>query len=179
MTAEHSTLLLNSNAIRRILQRISHEIAERNEDSQSVVLIGIQRGGVILAERIGGFLQQIWGHPVPVGQLDVSMHRDDLDQRAVPDVYPTRIPADLNDKVVVLMDDVLFSGRTTRAALDAIHDLGRPRSIQLAVLVDRGHRQLPIKPDFVGKNMPTRLNEQIRVLFQESGQEEAVYLVKS
>jgi len=161
-----------------VLTRIGHEIAERNDDGQSVVLVGVQRGGIHLANRLGEILKNIWGHPVPVGSLDVSMHRDDLGRQPVPKVHPTVIPFDLHDRTVVLVDDVLFSGRTTRAAMDALNDFGRPRRIQLAVLIDRGHRQLPIKADFVGKNVPTSMNEQIDVQLQEQGGPDIVYLEK-
>ncbi len=171
-------ILLNSSAINRALTRIAHEIAERNEESEKLVVIGIQRGGVHLAKRLGKLLTEILGHPVPAGAIDVSMHRDDLDQRLTPDVHPTQIPVDITGKTIVLVDDVLFRGRTTRAALDALNDFGRPRSIQLAVLVDRGHRELPIKADYVGKNIPTALPERINVSLREDGGNEMVLLEK-
>ena len=171
-------LILNASAIQRALTRIAHEIAERNDISAEVALVGIQRGGVFLAQRLGASLAGIWGHPVPTGSLDVSMHRDDLDQRITPDVHPTLIPFNLNAKTVVLVDDVLFSGRTVRAALDALNDFGRPQYIQLAVLIDRGHRELPIKADFVGKNVPTALAENVRVRLKEAGGKDEVCLEK-
>jgi pyrimidine operon attenuation protein / uracil phosphoribosyltransferase len=124
---------------------------------------------VPLARRLGALLSGIWGSAVATGSLDVSMHRDDLDQRAAPNVQPTEIPFDVTGKTVVLVDDVLFSGRTIRAALDALNDFGRPKRIQLAVLVDRGHRELPIKADFVGKNVPTSMNEVVAVRLTEMG----------
>ena len=170
------TIILNAQAIHRVLTRIAHEIVERNDNSQSVVIVGVQRGGIHLAERIGALLKGIWVGPVPVGRLDVSMHRDDLDQHAAPTIHPTAMPFDLNGKTVVLVEDVLFSGRTTRAALDALNDFGRPRRIQLAVLVDRGHRELPIKPDFIGKNDTTAMNERIDVQMKEDGGDDVVYL---
>ena len=173
------TIILNAQAIHRVLTRIAHEIVERNDNSQAVVIVGVQRGGIHLAERIGALLKGIWGGPVPVGRLDVSMHRDDLDQHAAPTIHPTVMPFDLNGKTVVLVDDVLFSGRTTRAALDALNDFGRPRRIQLAVLVDRGHRELPIKPDFIGKNVPTAMNERIDVQLKEDDGDDVVYLEKT
>ena len=173
------TIILNAQAIHRVLTRIAHEIVERNDNSQSVVIVGVQRGGIHLAERVGALLKGIWGGPVPVGRIDVSMHRDDLDSHAAPTIHPTVMPFDLNGKTVVLVDDVLFSGRTTRAALDALNDFGRPRRIQLAVLVDRGHRELPIKPDFIGKNVPTAMNERIDVRLKEDGGEDVVYLEKT
>jgi pyrimidine operon attenuation protein/uracil phosphoribosyltransferase len=171
-----STLILNAAALQRGLTRIAHEIAERNDNSAEVVVIGIQRGGVHLARRLSALLSEIWKHPVPNGSLDVSMHRDDLDQRLSPDIHPTVIPFDITAKTVVLVDDVLFSGRTTRAAMDALNDFGRPRRIQLAVLIDRGHRDLPIKADFVGKNVPTALGENIRVQLAEAEGEDSVHL---
>jgi pyrimidine operon attenuation protein / uracil phosphoribosyltransferase len=164
-----STVILNAAAIQRALARIAHEIAERNEASAEVVLVGIQRGGVPLAERLGGILAGIWGQPVPTGSLDVSMHRDDLDQRVAPNVHPTVIPFDVTGRTVVLVDDVLFNGRTVRAAMDALNDFGRPKCIQLAVLIDRGHRELPIKADFVGKNVPTAPTEKVRVRLGQPG----------
>ena len=162
-----SIVILDAGAIGRALTRIAHEIAERNEHSPDVVLVGIPAGGDVLARRLGDILSGIWKYPVPVGSLDVSMHRDDLDRRAAPEVHPTVMPFDVNGKTVVLVDDVLFSGRTTRAAMDALNDFGRPRKIQLAVLVDRGHRELPIKADFVGKNVPTGQDENIHVRLGE------------
>ena len=171
-----STVILNAVAIQRALTRIAHEIAERNEVSAEVVLIGIQQGGVALAERLGALLTGIAGSPVPCGSLDVSMHRDDLDHRAAPKVHPTVIPFDVTGKTVVLVDDVLFSGRTIRAAMDSLNDFGRPKRIQLAVLIDRGHRELPIKADFVGKNQPTSLAEKVHVRIGEAGAEDEVVL---
>ena len=163
------TVILDAVAIQRALTRIAHEIAERNEQSTEVALAGIPVGGDHLAARLAKILTGIWNHPVPVGVLDVSMHRDDLDQRIAPTVHPTDIPFDVNGKTIVLVDDVLFSGRTTRAAMDALTDFGRPKRIQLAVLVDRGHRELPIKADFVGKNVPTSITEKILVRLTEGG----------
>jgi pyrimidine operon attenuation protein/uracil phosphoribosyltransferase len=173
-----STLILNDAAIQRALTRIAHEIAERNEAGSEVVLVGIQRGGVPLGQRLGKLLTGIWGHAVPTGSLDVSMHRDDLDRRAAPNVQPTVIPFDVTGKTVVLVDDVLFSGRTIRAAMDSLNDFGRPRRIQLAVLIDRGHRELPIKADFVGKNVPTAHTERVRVRLTEMGSADEVVIEK-
>ena len=174
-----TTVILNGPAIGRALTRIAHEIAERNEAGGEVVVVGIQRGGVPLADRLGGLLAGIWGHAVSAGQLDVSMHRDDLDRRAAPTVYPTIIPFDVTGKTVVLVDDVLFSGRTTRAAMDALNDFGRPKQIQLAVLVDRGHRELPIRADFVGKNVPTSQIEKVHVNLKELGGTDEVVLERN
>jgi len=171
-------LILNAAAVDRALTRIAHEIAERNDVSNDVVLVGVQRGGVHLAHRLGRLLEGIWKHPVPSGSLDVAMHRDDLDQQVAPAIHPTVIPFNVTGKTVVLVDDVLFSGRTTRAALDALNDFGRPRRVQLAVLVDRGHRELPVKADFIGKNVPTSLAERINVQLKESDGVDAVHLEK-
>ena len=171
-------LILNATAVERALSRIAHEIAERNDDASEVVLVGVQRGGVYLAQRLAVLLGGIWNQGVPVGKLDVAMHRDDLDQQPAPQIHPTEIPGNISGKTVVLVDDVLFSGRTTRAALDALNDFGRPRRIQLAVLVDRGHRELPIKADFVGKNVPTSLAERVELRYREEGGVDAVYLSK-
>ena len=174
-----ATIVLNATAIQRALTRIAHEINERNEVSADVVLVGVQSGGVPLAQRLASLLQGIYGHPVPAGALDVSMHRDDLGQRAAPTVHPTTIPFDVTGKTVVLVDDVLFSGRTIRAAMDSLNDFGRPKKIQLAVLVDRGHRELPIKADFVGKNVPTSLAEKVRVRVGEASQPDEVLLERN
>lgn len=172
------TVILNASTLQRALTRIAHEIAERNDNGSGVILVGVQRGGVFLARRLADLLAGIWGQPVPVGSVDVGMHRDDLGRQTAPAIHPTLIPCDITGRVVVLVDDVLFSGRTTRAALDALTDLGRPKRIQLAVLVDRGHRELPIKADFVGKNVPTALSETIHVRLRESDGEDGVYLEK-
>ena len=172
-------LLLDAAALARALTRIAHEIVERNESSAEVVLVGVQTGGVHLARRLSRTLGDLWGQPVPAGTLDVNMHRDDLAQQPAPTVHPTQMPGDITGKTVVLVDDVLFSGRTTRAALDALNDFGRPRRVQLAVLVDRGHRELPIKADFVGKNIPTRANERVNVKLAEADGEDGVWLVKN
>jgi pyrimidine operon attenuation protein / uracil phosphoribosyltransferase len=171
-------VVLSATALERALKRMAHEIAERNESGKELVVIGVQRGGVFLASRLTNLLQEILGQPVPMGSLDVSMHRDDIGTNAAPRVQPTIIPFDVTGKTVVLVDDVLFSGRTTRAALDALNDFGRPQRIQLAVLIDRGHRELPIKADFVGKNVPTSLRERVNVQFREDGGQDIVTLEK-
>ena len=170
------TVILNAAAIQRALTRIAHEIAERNETGEELALVGIQRGGVPMAQRLSSLLAGIWGQAMAAGVLDVSMHRDDLDRRIAPTVQPTIIPFDVNGKTVVLVDDVLYSGRTIRAAMDALNDFGRPKRIQLAVLIDRGHRELPITADFIGKNLPTAQNENVRVHFSESGGVDEVVL---
>jgi len=171
-------VILNAPAIQRALTRIAHEIAERNESSAEVVLVGIPLVGDQLAFRLGKILSEIWKAPVPVGVLDVSMHRDDLDQRAAPMIHPTVMPFDVSGRTVVLVDDVLFTGRTTRAAMDALNDFGRPKCIQLAVLVDRGHRELPVRADFVGKNVPTAITEKVRVRLDVPDQADEVLLDK-
>jgi len=175
-TMADTKLLIDADAIQRSLTRIAHEIAEANTDSKSVGLIGIQRGGVHLAWRLAKLLGSIWGHDAPVGVLGVSMHRDDIAQRGIVNVQPTEVPFDVEGKTIVLIDDVLFNGRTVRAALDAVHHLGRPRRIQLAVLIDRGHRELPIKPDYVGNNVPTAFEERIGVSLSEAGGDDSVTL---
>jgi pyrimidine operon attenuation protein/uracil phosphoribosyltransferase len=174
-----ATVILNAAAIERVLTRVAHEIAERNEQAGEIVLVGIQKGGVPLAEKLAALLGKIWKMAVPAGRLDVSMHRDDLDRRVAPQVQPTVIPFDVNGRTVVLVDDVLFSGRTIRAAMDALTDFGRPKRIQLAVLIDRGHRELPIKADFVGKNLPTSPAEKVVVHVGMPGKENEVFLEKS
>ena len=171
-------VILSPTALERTLKRMAHEIAERNDVAKDVVLVGVQRGGVFLANRLIGLLKEILGQAIPTGSLDVSMHRDDIGTQLAPNVHPTVIPFDVTGKTVVLVDDVLFSGRTTRAALDALNDFGRPQRVQLAVLIDRGHRELPIKADFVGKNVPTSLRERVNVQLKEDGGKDIVTLQK-
>lgn len=155
--------VLGPDDVRRAITRIGHEIVERNKGLEGVVLVGLQRGGVWIAEAIAAAIERSEpGRSVPIGRLDVSLYRDDIGIRPVVPGSVTDIPVALDGASVVLVDDVLFTGRTVRAALDALADYGRPRCVQLAVLVDRGHRELPIRPDFVGKNLPTRLNEDVR-----------------
>ncbi|MBW1604605.1 bifunctional pyr operon transcriptional regulator/uracil phosphoribosyltransferase PyrR [Streptomyces sp. JJ66] len=163
--------------IARVLTRIAHEIVERAKGADDVVLLGIPTRGVHLAERLGAKLADITSRPVPVGSLDITMYRDDLRLRPARALARTEIPGDgIEGALVVLVDDVLFSGRTIRAALDALGDLGRPRAVQLAVLVDRGHRELPIRADYVGKNLPTSLRETVRVQLAEEDGRDAVLL---
>jgi pyrimidine operon attenuation protein/uracil phosphoribosyltransferase len=154
---------MDADDVRRALWRMSHEILEHNHGLSNVVLIGLQTGGVPLATKLADNLAEIEGSQVPVGYLDVAFYRDDIGLRPVSPREPTNIPFDLTTKTVVLVDDVLFTGRTIRAALDAITDFGRPGSVQLAVMIDRGHRELPIRPDFIGKNLPTRRDELVDV----------------
>jgi pyrimidine operon attenuation protein/uracil phosphoribosyltransferase len=155
--------------IRRALTRIAHEILERNKGASGVALVGIAARGDDLARRLAGEIERIEGSAVPVGALDITFYRDDIGMRSeAPEVHETRIGFDITGRTVVLVDDVLFTGRTIRAALDALVDFGRPTAIQLAVLIDRGHRELPIRADFVGKNVPTRKDEDVRVDLTET-----------
>jgi pyrimidine operon attenuation protein/uracil phosphoribosyltransferase len=164
VSGESSRTVLDARDITRALTRISHEILERNKGADDLVLLGIPSRGVPLAERIAERIASVEGYAVPVGSLDVTMYRDDLRLKPARALLPTQIPSGgIDGKTVVLIDDVLFSGRTIRAALDALNDLGRPRAVRLAVLVDRGHRELPIRADFVGKNLPTSLVERVKV----------------
>ena len=159
---------MNAADISRALMRISHEILERNSGSENIVILGIPTRGAHLANRISKIISEIEGKPVAAGTLDITLHRDDLRLRAPRALMPTTIPqSGIEGKDVVLIDDVLFSGRTIRAALDALGEIGRPKSVQLAVLVDRGHRELPIRADFVGKNLPTNLNQSVKVFLAE------------
>ncbi len=171
------TVLMDSEGIRRALTRIAHEIVEKNKGVDNVVLVGIRTRGVPIAERLAENIEKIEGKKPPVGVLDITLYRDDLSTLAYqPIVRPTELPVDITGKIVVLVDDVLYTGRTIRAALDAIIDNGRPKTIQLAVLVDRGHRELPIRADFVGKNVPTSSKEVISVQLQATDEAENVIL---
>jgi pyrimidine operon attenuation protein/uracil phosphoribosyltransferase len=154
---------MSSDDLRRALVRIAHEIVEHNHGVEDLVIIGLQTGGTPLARRIVTLLSEISGKEIPFGLLDVALYRDDISLRPVPEQAPTQIPLDLTGHTVVIVDDVLFTGRTVRACLDALADHGRARAVQLAVIVDRGHRELPIRPDYVGKNLPTRLDEMVKV----------------
>lgn len=165
--------IMEADDIRRALTRIAHEIVERNQGAANVALVGILTRGVPIAERLSKLLEQIEGVPVPVGKLDIGLYRDDYTSRPI---LPTDVPFDITDKHIVLCDEVLFTGRTVRAALTALLDMGRPASVQLAILVDRGHRELPIRPDFVGKNIPTSRQEHVAVHLQETDGADGVYL---
>lgn len=166
--AKASRVVLEAQDVSRAISRIAHEIDERTKGADDLLLLGIPTRGVALATRIGKRLGEIQGRSVAVGSLDVTMYRDDLSMRPTRALLPTEIPGgEVDDRLVVLVDDVLFSGRTIRAALDALSGLGRPRAVQLAVLVDRGHRELPLRADYVGKNLPTSLDEQVVVRLQE------------
>lgn len=169
--------LLDKKDIERAITRMAHEIIEKNKGIKDMCLVGIQRGGVHIANRLSAKLREIEGSDIPVGTLDIALYRDDISVRKEqPVVRRTVVPFEINTMKVVLVDDVLFTGRSIRAAMDAIMDLGRPSAMQLAVLVDRGHRELPIKADFVGKNIPTSLNETVAVQLTEDGQEDSVVL---
>jgi pyrimidine operon attenuation protein/uracil phosphoribosyltransferase len=163
-SSDGARVVLDAGDIQRALTRISHEILERNKGAADLVLLGIPSRGVPLATRIAERIASVEGYDVPVGSLDVTMYRDDLRMKPARALLPTQIPpGGIDDRTVVLVDDVLFSGRTIRAALDALNDIGRPKAVRLAVLVDRGHRELPIRADFVGKNLPTSLVERVKV----------------
>jgi pyrimidine operon attenuation protein / uracil phosphoribosyltransferase len=169
--------VLTPEEIRRALTRIAHEILERTHGGDQVVLLGIPTRGVYLARRLAARIGEFEGSPAPVGSLDVTLHRDDLRLRPARALQRTQVPSDgVDGKTVVLVDDVLFSGRTVRAALDALNDIGRPRAVQLAVLVDRGHRELPIRADYVGKNLPTAYREKVRVQLAEFDGADSVLL---
>jgi pyrimidine operon attenuation protein/uracil phosphoribosyltransferase len=169
------SVLLDEDDIRRALTRIAHEIIERDKGAAGLVLVGIANRGDHLARRLAGEIERIEGSAVPVGVLDITFYRDDIGLRAeAPEVHETRIDVGITDRTVVLVDDVLYTGRTIRAAMDALTDFGRPARIRLAVLVDRGHRELPIRADFVGKNLPTRRSDDVRVFVRELDGEDAV-----
>ena len=175
-----TTPVLDAAAIERALRRIAHEIIERNPDLGSVVLAGIPSRGVEIARRLADIIESLGKVRVGTGAIDVSMHRDDVGTRAeLPRVQASTLPLPLEGKTLIIVDDVLFTGRTVRAAMDAIGSFGRPARIQLAALIDRGHRELPIRPDYVGKNLPTAPNEQVRLCLQDvDGEPDAVWLMK-
>ena len=170
-------VLMDEDGIRRALMRIAHEIVEKNHGTEHLVLVGIRKRGVPIAARLGAEIAQIEGRELPRGVLDITLYRDDLNELAYqPIVHTTEIPLDITDKTVILVDDVLYTGRTIRAAMNALLDLGRPRMIQLAVLIDRGHRELPIRADYVGKNVPTSAHEDVSVLLRDIDSEEKVVI---
>ncbi len=178
MNSKEKALILDKAGIDRALSRIAHEILEKNKGAKDLVLVGIQRGGVHLARRLASKIKDIEGVELPVGSLDITMYRDDLSTRkSQPVPQATDITFDIKNKMMVLVDDVLFTGRTIRAALNSIMDYGRPQRIQLAVLVDRGHRELPIRADYVGKNLPTSAKEKVEVMLAEDGVEEKVIIL--
>jgi len=178
MDLVHRTGVFDAGDLRRAHTRIAHEIVERNRGADDVVLVGLYTRGVAIAHRLAAAIAEFEGIEVPVGALDVAFFRDDIALRPVTPAGPTEIPVDVTGRTIVLVDDVLFTGRTVRAALDALTELGRPQFVQLAVLVDRGHRELPIRPDYVGKNLPTSLDEDVRVRLTETddGAEDGVEL---
>ena len=170
-------VIMDSGDIGRALTRVAHEILERNKGVKDLTLVGIRTGGVYLAHRLAKRIQEIEKASVPIGELDITLYRDDLALRKEqPVLRTTSVPFDIADKIVVLVDDVLFTGRTIRAAMDGLMDLGRPAEIQLAVLVDRGHRQLPIKATYIGKNLPTAREENVQVLLEEQGEDDRVVI---
>jgi len=171
--------LMNKKDIDRALTRMAHEIIEKNKGTGNLCLVGIQRGGVYLAKRLASNIKQIEKKDIPVGSLDIAFYRDDLNiRKAQPVVRRTEISFEVTNLKIILVDDVLFTGRSIRAAMDAVMDLGRPSAIQLSVLIDRGHRELPIKADYVGKNIPTALTETVEVQLEEEGFEDRVILKK-
>jgi pyrimidine operon attenuation protein/uracil phosphoribosyltransferase len=176
MSFQEKTVIMNGSEVRRALTRIAHEIIEANKGTDDLLLLGVQRRGVPLAESIGEAIRKVEGVDVPRGAIDITFYRDDLSTIGPsPRINETNVPIDVTDKNVILVDDVLYTGRTVRAALDVIMDWGRPRAIRLAVLVDRGHRELPIRPDFVGKNVPTSQKEIIKVKVEQfDGKQEVV-----
>ncbi|RJP67353.1 MAG: bifunctional pyr operon transcriptional regulator/uracil phosphoribosyltransferase PyrR [Candidatus Abyssobacteria bacterium SURF_17] len=175
----HSATILDKAAIERTLTRIAHEILERNKGIEDLCLIGIRSRGDVIARRLAQKIEQIEKVSLPVGIIDITLYRDDISspQGGQPQVRSTKINFDLNGRKIVLVDDVLFTGRSTRAAIDQIMDFGRPRNIQLAVLIDRGHRELPIRPDYVGKNVPTSRDDDVKVSLSETDGEDKVELM--
>lgn len=172
--------IIDQQGLVRTVTRLAHEILERNKGSENIILIGMRTRGEFLARRLQSKIEEIDGKQPTLGILDATLYRDDFRTRLKqPEVSVTDITFDINEKDVILVDDVLFTGRTTRAALDALMDLGRPSTIQFCVLVDRGHREMPIKADFIGKNIPTSVNEEVKVQMQEIDDEDAVYLIES
>jgi pyrimidine operon attenuation protein/uracil phosphoribosyltransferase len=170
--------VLDESGVQRALSRMAHELIERHKGVDGLVLVGIRTNGVYLARRLAAKLTEIEGGDVPLGELDITLYRDDLSTiKSHPLLRKTEIPFDLTDRKVVLVDDVLFTGRTIRAAMDGVMDLGRPRLIQLAVLIDRGHRELPIRADYVGKNIPTGADERVKVFLREEGQDDRVAIL--
>jgi len=180
MQVREKAQIMDGAAIQRVLTRVAHEIVEKNKGTADLVLIGLRSRGVDLARRLSQRLKEIDGVDVPVGALDITLYRDDLGKGGPqPAVRRTEIPFSIENKKVILVDDVLYTGRTIRAAMDGLMDLGRPRTIQLAVLVDRGHRELPIRADYVGKNVPTAKTEQVQVMLQEEDGTDRVVILEN
>jgi pyrimidine operon attenuation protein/uracil phosphoribosyltransferase len=182
LNSDNDRVVLDRDDLRRTLMRIAHEIVEKNSESDRVALVGIHTRGAILGQRLHALVGELTGSEVPFGDLDISFYRDDVNARepgAQPVVHATHLDFDLDDRTVVLVDDVLFTGRTVRAAIDAIFDYGRPQRVQLAVLADRGHRELPIRPDYVGKNLPTSHAERVYVRVEELDDVDEVTIASS
>jgi pyrimidine operon attenuation protein/uracil phosphoribosyltransferase len=175
--SEQISQVMDGEDIRRALTRIAHEITEKNRGAEKLALVGIQSKGAPIAERLAVLIESIEGMKVPSGSLDISMYRDDFSTRQ-PSVGRTEIPFDVSGRTIILVDEVIYTGRTVRCALDALMDMGRPSAIQLAVLIDRGHRELPIRPDYVGKNLPTARKERVDVQLREIQDQDRVYIVK-
>jgi len=176
MLDKNERLLLSSDDLRRAITRIAHEILERNKGADDLVIVGLHTRGVPLAERLANIIGSLEGTTPPVGKLDISLYRDDFAGRAKSVIKPTELPSAIEERIVILVDDVLYTGRSIRAAMDALTDFGRARSIQLAVLVDRGHREVPIRPDYIGKNIPTSRDEAVSVKLKEIDNFNAVTL---
>ena len=182
MQEQEKAVVLDEQAIRRALTRIAHEMIERNKGMNNCILVGIKTRGIYLAKRLAERIEQIEGNKVTVGELDITLYRDDLSKKTSneePLVKGADIPADITDQKVIVVDDVLYTGRTVRAAMDALVDVGRPSSIQLAVLVDRGHRELPIRADYIGKNIPTSKSEKVMVQLDEVDQNDLVAIYEN
>src|SRR5881398_944539 len=178
-TSGAAVAIMDAEAIRGALRRVAHEIIERNPQLTQVVLAGIPSRGVELAQRVAAFIHEIEKVNVETGVIDVAMHRDDVGTRSeLPIVRESKLPLPLEERTIIVVDDVLYTGRTVRAAMDAINSFGRPAGIQLAVLIDRGHRELPIRPDYVGRNLPTSMNEKVRVRLGDDRGSEGVWLIK-
>ena len=173
-------VVMSAEDIRRALIRIAHEIMERSKGAENIILVGLRTRGVPIANRLAEIIKNFEHVSIPVGSLDISLYRDDLSSLNLkPVIHPTNIPADVTNKQVILVDDVLFTGRSIRAAMDAIMDMGRPTSIQLAVLIDRGHRELPIRADYVGRNIPSSLSEEIQVYLNETDGKDEVTIISA
>ena len=170
--------VLKSIDLSRAWRRVGHEIAEAHPTSDRIILVGIQRGGVALSKQLGKTLADIYGHEIKTGSVEPGLHRDDLSNRAMSKLLPTELPKDIAGQIVILVDDVFYTGRTVRASIDALLGFGRPRCIQLAALIDRGHRELPIRPDYVGKNIPTPKSKRIQVHLKEIDKEDKVIIIQ-
>ena len=177
MTVQERTRVLDATDIRRAVTRIAHEILERNRGCADVVLVGVHTRGLPLAMRIAAEIGRVEGEKVPIGSVDIAFYRDDIGRSPRIPTGPTQIPADVDGATIIVVDDVLFTGRSVRAAIEAVLEFGRPRAIQLAVLIDRGHRELPIRPDYVGKNLPTGRDQQVKLNVDEIDGHDGVYVI--